>query len=92
MDKKHDWLVIHQKCLKDTHVRAKQYSEQKAAESIALQKDKIYCPRIEVDELVYLRNRPLGRNKIQDAWKPTVYRVVEVLDSTYTVEPLEEGE
>ncbi|XP_048849544.1 uncharacterized protein LOC125719208 [Brienomyrus brachyistius] len=54
-------------------------------------RDIVYCPKIEVDALVYLRDRPLGRNKIQDAWKPTVHRVVEVLGNTYTVEPVEGG-
>ncbi len=40
---------------------------------------------------MYLRHRPAGRNKIQDAWAPTVYRVVEVQGTMYTVEPLEGG-
>ncbi len=42
-------------------------------------------------ELVYLRQRFPGRNKIQDTWSPIVYRVVEIIGTTYTVEPLEGG-
>lgn len=38
-----------------------------------------------------MRHHPAGRNKIQDAWSPTVYRVVDVRDTTYAVEPLEGG-
>ncbi len=40
---------------------------------------------------MYLRYRPLGRNKIQDAWGATVYQVVDILGTTYTVQPVEEG-
>lgn len=90
-DQKHDWLLIHQRRLNDAHARAREYSEQKATQRISLQKDKIYCPKIAVGALVYLRNRPVGRNKIQDAWGPIVHRVVGIMDNTYTVEPLEGG-
>ncbi|KAL6485918.1 hypothetical protein MHYP_G00053100 [Metynnis hypsauchen] len=90
-DKKNDWLAVHQQRLSDAHAKAKQYSELKAAERIALQKDKVYCPKIETGALVYLRNRPLGRNKIQDAWQSVIYRVVDKVDTTYTVEPVEGG-
>ncbi|CAM4557621.1 unnamed protein product [Leuciscus chuanchicus] len=40
---------------------------------------------------VYLRHRPLGRNKFQDAWSSTMYKVLEVQGTTYTVEPVEGG-
>ncbi|XP_051980034.1 uncharacterized protein LOC127641237 [Xyrauchen texanus] len=90
-DQKHDWLLVHQRRLNDAHARAREYSEQKAAERISLQKDRVYCPKIEVGALVYLRSRPVGRHKIQDAWGPIVYQVVGIVDNTYTVEPLEGG-
>lgn len=51
-DKKHAWLAIQQTCLSDTQSRAKQRSELKAAEGIALQKDKIYCPQIHFGVLI----------------------------------------
>lgn len=75
LDQKHDWLFVHQRRLNDAHARAREYSELKAAERISLHKDKIYWQKIEVRALVYLRNRPVGRKKIQDAWGPIVYRV-----------------
>ncbi|KAJ7996547.1 hypothetical protein DPEC_G00238170 [Dallia pectoralis] len=86
-----DWLVVHQRRLKDAHARAREYSEQKAEARIAAYSDKVYCPPIEMGRSVYLRNRPLGRNKIQDAWSSTPYRVIEIRDTTYTVEPVEGG-
>ncbi|KAL0161724.1 hypothetical protein M9458_045449, partial [Cirrhinus mrigala] len=90
-EKTHDWLAVHQRRLKEAHERAKVYAEKKAAKRIELSHDKVYCPSIEVGQIVYLRNRPLGRNKIQDAWRPTQYRVIEVQGTTHTVEPVEGG-
>ncbi|KAG1936344.1 interleukin-1 receptor accessory protein-like 1-A [Pimephales promelas] len=87
----HDWLVVHQRRLKEAHERAKVYAEKKAAERIEHSQDKVYCPSIVVGQIVYLRNRPLGRNKIQDAWHSTQYRVIEIQGTTYTVEPVEGG-
>ena len=44
-------------------------------------------------QLVHLRNHVRGRNKIQDAWNSTLYKVVDVprdnLVSVYTVEPVD---
>lgn len=88
---KFDWLAVHQQRLQEAHARAKEYAEQKAAERIALQGDKVYCPTVEVGQHVYLRHRPTGRNKIQDAWAATVYQVVDRLGTTYTVQPVEGG-
>jgi hypothetical protein len=50
----------------------------------------VYAPDIKVGELVYLRKRVLGRNKIQDAWEPTMFTVTEVPikdGGPYTVVP-----
>ncbi|KAJ8014435.1 hypothetical protein DPEC_G00040190 [Dallia pectoralis] len=91
LDNTHDWLVVHQERLKEAHTRAKEYTERKAAERVEFQKDKVYCPPTDVGQLVYLRHRPKGRNKIQDVWGSTVYRVIEVQGTTHAVEPLEGG-
>ncbi len=91
VDRGQDWLVIHQSRLREAHERAREYAEQKAAEWLAPLNDKVYCPTISVDQTVYLRHRPAGRNKIQDAWAPTVYRVVKAQGTTFTVKPLEGG-
>uniref|UniRef100_A0A8C2GGE5 Gypsy retrotransposon integrase-like protein 1 n=2 Tax=Cyprinus carpio TaxID=7962 RepID=A0A8C2GGE5_CYPCA len=88
---KPDWLKVHQERLRDAHVRAKEYAERKAVERARQHEEKVYCPAVEVGQHVYLRHRPPGRNKIQDAWSPTVYRVLEVQGTTYTVEPVGGG-
>ncbi|XP_041841581.1 uncharacterized protein LOC121640000 [Melanotaenia boesemani] len=90
-DEKLDWLATHQERLQDAHARAREYSERKAAERVVLQQDKVFCPPVEIGQLVYLRYRPPGRNKIQDAWGATVYKVVDIQGTTYTVAPLEGG-
>ncbi len=74
-DKKHNWLVVHQERPHETHARAKGYAEHKAAERTELDKHKLNCPWVDVGQLVYLRHWPQGRNKIQDAWDPTVHNV-----------------
>lgn len=86
-----DWLAVHQKRLKEAHARAKAFTEQKAAERMALQKGKVYCPPIDIGQVVYIRNRPQGRNKIQDAWQSASYRVVGIQGTTYTLEPIGGG-
>ncbi len=58
---------------------------------IAKQESGVYCPEVAVGQQVYLQYRPPGRNKIQDAWAPTAYKVVEVHGRTYTVEPVRGG-
>ncbi|KAL6467298.1 hypothetical protein MHYP_G00251020 [Metynnis hypsauchen] len=73
VSQKHDWLAIHQKRLREAHEKAKEYMERKAAERIAMLSEKVYCPPIDVGQLVYLRHRPTGRNKIQDSWSPVEY-------------------
>lgn len=91
LDRKHDWLVVHQERLNEAHKRAKQYAAQKVAERLEFAKDRVYCPPVKVGQLVYLRHWSQGRNKIQDAWSPIFYRVVEIQGSTHTVEPVEGG-
>lgn len=90
-DDRPDWLAAHQERLQDAHTRARDFAERKAAERVAQQHERVYCPPVDVGQLVYLRYRPPGRNKIQDAWAATVYKVVDVQGTTYTVEPLEGG-
>ncbi|XP_073669631.1 uncharacterized protein [Paramisgurnus dabryanus] len=91
VDRKQDWLVVHQERLTEAHKKAREFAEHKAAERLAPLNDKVYCPLINVGQQVYLRHRPLGRNKIQDSWSPTVYKVIDVQGTTHTVEPLEGG-
>ena len=84
-----DWLAVHQERLQDAHARARECAEWKAEERTAQRQ--VYCPPVEVGQLVYLRHCPPGRNKIQDAWSPTAHKIVEIQGTKYTVEPLEGG-
>ena len=43
---------------------------------------------LRVGEHVHLRNRVKGRNKIGDAWEPSVYIIKERKDDTYVVAPM----
>lgn len=51
----------------------------------------VYCPPVEIGQFVYLRHRPAGRNKIQDAWSSKVYKVIDVQGTTHTVVPVNGG-
>lgn len=87
-ERRHDWLSVHQERLRYAHEKAREYSEVKALERVTHLNEKTYCPQVRVGEFVYLHQRRPGRNKIQDAWSPVVYKVV---GTTYMVEPLEGG-
>ncbi len=67
---KQDWLSVHQERLRYAHEKAREYSEEKALERVTRLNEKAFCPQVCVGELVYLRQRFPGRNKIQDAWSP----------------------
>ncbi|XP_059403406.1 uncharacterized protein LOC132136882 [Carassius carassius] len=90
-EKEPAWLSVHKEQLRDVHTRARAYAERKAADRVTKRESGVYCPEVEVGQQVYLRYCPQGRNKIQDAWAPTAYKVVEVHGTTYTVEPVGGG-
>ncbi|XP_059368895.1 uncharacterized protein LOC132106857 [Carassius carassius] len=90
-EKEPAWLSVHKEWLRDAHTRARAYAERKAADRVSKRESGVYCPEVEVVQQVYLRYRPPGRNKIQDAWAPTAYKVVEVHGTTYTLEPVGGG-
>lgn len=90
-DNRQDWLSVHQERLRQAHKRAKEYSEQKAAERISFQNGRVHCPPVKIGQLVFLRQRPMGRHKIQDAWGSTVYKIVDIQGTTHSVEPVEGG-
>lgn len=91
LDRKQSWLVVHQERLREAHDRARQFAEKKAAGRRENEQERVYCPPVEIGQLVYLRHWPQGRNKIQDVWGPAIYKVVEVQGSTHAVEPVEGG-
>lgn len=81
-DRKDDWLEMHRRRLDEAHARAREYAEQKSAERLELDKPKVYCPPVDAGQLVYLRNRPKAKNKIQDSWGPVIHKVLEVQGTT----------
>ncbi len=91
LEKEPAWLSVHKERLRDAHAQAREYVERKAADRVAKRESGVYCPEVAVGQQVYLRYRPPGRNKIQDAWAPTAYKVAEVHGTTYTVEPVGGG-
>ncbi len=73
-----EWLSKHQTRLRYAWENAGEHIRE-AAEKRKRRNDlHVYAPDIKVEELVYLRKRVLGRNKIQDAWEPTMFTVTEV--------------
>ena len=73
-----EWLSKHQTRLRYAWEKAGEHIRE-AAEKRKRRNDlKVYAPDIKVGELVYLRKRVLRRNKIQDAWEPTMFTVTEI--------------
>ena len=73
-----DWLEAHRSRLRHAYEKAGERLRTAAEGRKARHDQKIYNPPIAVDQLVFLRNRVQGRNKIQDSWDSTPYRVFQV--------------
>ena len=70
-----EWLAAHKECLRDTYLKAGEQLRHQADARKAANDKKSYDPPVERGQFVYLRSHPKGRNNIQDAWDPTLYRV-----------------
>lgn len=85
-----DWVKVHQERLQQAHKLAKKHlllaaEKRKERHDCQIKEDKL-----QVGDRVLVRDHKLGRSKIQDAWKPEVYLVVEVPEQDggpYVVEP-----
>lgn len=75
----HDWLKQHQDDLKAIYSHARDQLN-RAAEHRNQQVTPTGNQPLAPGTLVYRRNHPLGRHKIQDFWEPTVYKVQRALD------------
>ena len=73
-----DWLEAHRSHLRHAYEKAGERLRIAAEGRKARHDQKIYNPPIAVDQLVFLRNRVQGRNKIQDSRDSTPYRVFQV--------------
>ena len=85
----HDWLTTHQIRLRDAYQKAGEHLHQAAQTRNAHHDKRLYDVPIEVGQIIFLRNRVQDRNKIQDAWSSTSYRVTNLSTdggAVYTVE------
>lgn len=87
-----DWLAAHQTRLRDAYRRAREHLQLQARKRLEHYNEKGFDIPVQKGQIVYLRNHVHGRNKIQDAWDSTPYKVVDVptdlYGSVYTVEPV----
>ena len=70
-----DWIRQHRLRLQDSHARALKQLQEAAAERRKQTDQKAADHPLQVGGLVYLRNRVLGRSKIQDRWHPELHVV-----------------
>ena len=80
-DNGHDldkWLTAHQTRLRFAWEKAGERTQQAAQQRKVRHDAKTYAPGIDIGDMVYLRKRVLGRNKIQDAWESVMFLVDEV--------------
>ncbi|VDI51591.1 Hypothetical predicted protein [Mytilus galloprovincialis] len=83
-----EWIIAHQNRLRYAYEKAGEQTKDRAEYRKTKHDEKRFNPEICVDDKVYIRNRGVhGRNKIQDTWSSTVYRVVRLSENTVTVEP-----
>jgi len=85
-----DWLASHQDQLRDAYLKAGEHVQQQADARKAISDRNTNDQQIENSQFVYLYSHPRGRNKIQDAWDPTLYKFQDTPGSTgvvYTVIP-----
>ena len=70
-----DWVRQLRLRLQDSHARALKHLQEAAAERRKQTDQKAADHPLHVGDLVYLRNRVLGRSKIQDRWRPELHVV-----------------
>ncbi|KAJ8341960.1 hypothetical protein SKAU_G00342510 [Synaphobranchus kaupii] len=83
-----DWVTWHKEHLTIVYLSAKNHLE--AAATYWARHQPKAIPILPPGTLVYRRNHPQGRHKIQDAWHYTVFEVLECLDDggrVYRIKP-----
>lgn len=87
-----EWIADHQKRLNHAFKLAEQKTEKEALRRRKRNNDKAVDTSLLVGTQVFLKNRVEGRNKIQDVWDATPYKIVKRLNTgnTYVVESLDE--
>ena len=82
-----NWVDYHQSKLKSAYAKATEQLELDRANRKATYDMRTREDTLQIGDHVHLRNRVKGRNKIGDAWDPTVYVVSEQMEDTYVVVP-----
>ena len=70
-----DWVRQHRLWLQEAHHMAFDQLNRAAAERAHFTDKRAAEHALQVGDHVYLRNRVLGRNKIQDFWRPELHQV-----------------
>ena len=81
------WLEEHQQRLRYAYLKAGEHLEKERIKRKQVFDRTAKNYNIDVGERVYLKHHPHGRNKIQDAYKQQVFKVVDGNRDTYTIEP-----
>ena len=86
-----EWIIEHQERLDTAFKLAAEKTENEGLRRRVRNDAKAQVTTLSVGTKVFLRNRVQGRNKIQDVWDSTPYKVVRRLDTdnTYIVESLD---
>ena len=83
-----DWVHQHQTSLKRAYTKVTKQLNLDIANRKAVHDKRVREDVLRVGEHVHLRDRVKGRNKIGDAWEPSVYIIIERQDDTYVVAPM----
>ena len=75
-DDSESWVSLHQQRLQEAYATVNRCLQQAATARKGALDRKATDQPISIGTIVYVRNHPAGRNKIQDAFKNRVYRVV----------------
>ena len=89
-----DWVKEHRARLLEAHYRAREQLEKAARDRIKYSDRRAGNHELAIGDLVYLRNRVIGRNKIQDFWQPELHVITQRPYTgmhVYRVRPLEGG-
>ncbi|XP_076455497.1 uncharacterized protein LOC143290093 [Babylonia areolata] len=70
-----DWVRQHRQRLQVAHQRALHQLQQAALQRVNFNRQHSTAHDLHVGDYVYVRNRVLGRNKIQDFWQPDLHQV-----------------
>lgn len=80
-----DWVGQHRRSLELAYRHVRRRLQEKAEKRKERFDRHVKVDPVQVGQKVFLRNRPSGRNKIQDKWKEEEFEVIGVRDNVYTV-------